>query len=110
MTRIARTAVLGVTTLGVLAAPTAAFATTLNVYKPCGCHVVVNQQVGVPTTSPAIANPTSAGPTATDFRGTILPTSTVGNANNGNRTYEACFSSTGTPCYRNSSAVVSFTP
>jgi hypothetical protein len=107
MNRAPKTFVLGVTTLGVLAAPTAAFATTLDVYKPCGCHVV-DQQVGVPETSPAIDNPTSAGPDATDWRGITFPTSTVGNANNDSRTYEACFSPTGDPCYRNSSAVVYF--
>lgn len=89
MTRIIKTLVVSATAFGAIAASTPAFATTLDVYKPCGCHPVQAQEVGVPSDSPAIDNPTG----------------TVGNADNDNRVWTAC-----PYCPRNSSALVIFTP
>lgn len=78
--------VVSITTLGVLAVPTTAFA-DLTVTKPCGCQPVQDQPVGNAPNTPAADNPTG----------------TVGNADNANRVWTAC-----ALCQHNSSAVVDF--
>lgn len=84
MTQMTKALVVSVTTLGVFAVPSAAFANTVTL--PCGC-TVVDQTSGNAASTPATNNPTG----------------TVGNADNPNRTWEF-----GEPDNHQSSAVVSF--
>lgn len=68
MIRIRKSLIVGATTLGVLAIPTSALATTVT--APCGC-TFADTSTGNAATTPAAGNPSG----------------TVGNGDNSNRTY-----------------------